>query len=129
MLGDVQRFNYKNWASAVRDMLQGLGYGQFWLDQHVENEKWFLCSIEQRMKDQYAQHWHNFINTSRKALYYREFKENISYESYLDLPIQIRIPLSQFRCCSHGLLVESGRWMRPIIPYEQRLSTLQYESY
>ncbi len=121
MLSDIERNNQvKNWASQVRDLLYGLGFGGFWLDQRVDNELWFIRSIEQRMKDQYTQHWLTFLDTSNKAIYYRGLKLTTSYEPYLDKPRLVRAIIARFRCSSHDLLVETGRWTRPKMPYEDR---------
>ena len=65
----------------------------------------------------------NFVDASNKAIYYRDFKVTISYEPYLSCPRFARSLIARLRCSSHDLLVETGRWSRPVLPYINRICT------
>ena len=75
----------------------------------------------QRLKDIYQQKWFEKISVSSKCDYYSVFKTHIYTERYLSgVNIKkFRIALSRFRCSSHDLQIEKGRYTNT--PREERL--------
>ena len=116
---------HKNWVSMLRHVLQSNGFGNVWESQCVGNETYFINTFINRLKDQYLQDWTGAINSNSKlSTYYNKFKQFFLYEKYLDvLNIRkFRYIYAIFRCSSHDLAIERGRYMN--IERCQRLCTL-----
>ena len=65
-----------------------------------------------RLKDIYFQRWCEKISLSSKCYYYSKFKVDLFNEVYLscvDIK-KFRQSLARFRCSSHDLMIESGRY-------------------
>lgn len=89
------------------------------------NERHFLHTFINRLKDQYLQDWTGAVNSSPKLnTYYNKFKQSFSYEKYLDVlnVRKFRYIYSSFRSSSHDLEIERGRYAN--IDRCQRLCTL-----
>ena len=85
------------------------GMSNIWLNQMLD--KWVIKSIELKLKDQFLQNCLSEINTTPKCLCYRIFKTDIKLESYFSkLSIYNQFLLCKFRCGSHRLPIETGRW-------------------
>ena len=83
----------------------------------------FLSVIKQRLKDTFVQNWHERLNESSRASFYRPIC-NFRFQPYLDTLTlkQFRVAMSKLRVSSHRLLIESGRWNKPHpIPRNERL--------
>ena len=92
-----------------------------WQSQFAD--KWVVKSIEQKLKDQFFQNCLSEINTSSKCLCYRIFKTDVCFENYLSkLSFNNLYLLCKFRCGSHRLPVETGRWNN--VPRSDRLCHL-----
>ena len=104
----------RNWVTSVRELLFNIGFNYVWYNQCVESEPLFIMSFTQRLKDVYIQKWLENLSSSNKCLYYRMLKNNIETEPYLHkLEFRrFRIALARFRCSSHNLLIETGRYNR-----------------
>ena len=104
---------HRNWVTSLRCVLQRNGFGNIWESQCVGNERYFLTTFVNRLKDQYLQDWTGAINSSPKLnTYYNKFKQNFIYEKYLDvLNIRkFRYIYASFRSSSHDLEIEKGRY-------------------
>ena len=101
-----------NWVTKVRQTLYKNGFGYIWENQGVRNEDLFLSEFTQRMKDQYLQTWSNICQTSPKLITYVQFKTKFDFEPYLNLLTlrKFRFALTSFRCSSHELMIEKGRY-------------------
>ena len=72
--------------------------------------------------DQYKQTWNSTLETSPKALNYKIFKNELKFESYLNvLSKKDSKTFCRFRTCNHSLPIEKGRWIN--ISRENRICT------
>jgi hypothetical protein len=92
----------------VRCQIYGIA---IWHSQSLYAKEWILLSVDQRLKDQFKQKWCTEINMSSKGLCYKIFKNELVFEKYLSLlsPQYIYV-FSIYRCSSHRLPAETGRW-------------------
>lgn len=127
MLHYLQETGQTNWASRVRDILFLNGFGYVWENQHVENEKNFICLFTERLKDQFLQTWSDNVQNSSKLILYKQFKTSFGYEFYLDIINlrKYRNALASFRAGAHDLEIEKGRYLK--IPKHERLCKLCIE--
>jgi hypothetical protein len=98
------------WASQVKSLLSDLGYSYLWDADSVSRAQ--LHSLVQRLYDQNAQHWFSLIENSSKLDTYCTFKLEYCVEKYVSC-INIgkhRSALARFRCSSHKLEIETGRY-------------------
>ena len=99
------------WMIFCKNILRNTGYSGIWDNQSVDNPKWLVESVKQRLKDVYISDWHRNINESSSCLNYRLLKDTFKFESYLTkLPFNMRKTLILFRTRNHRLPVEIGRW-------------------
>ena len=92
-----------------------------WLSQSID--KTSALRVKQCLIDQFMQTGLSDIDQSPKCLCYRIFKSTISQECYLSkLDTRDIVTLSRFRCGSHRLPIETGRWQN--IPREERFCRL-----
>ncbi len=101
-----------NWVTNIKTLLFKTGFGSAWYDQNVNCYPNFIKSLTQRLKDIYVQTWFESMTLSNKCFYYKLFKGQISLEWYLSKITvkKFRVALSRFRCSSHDLFVETGRY-------------------
>ena len=112
---------FNNWATEIKSLLQTNGFGYIWESHVAENESTFISAFVQRLKDQFLQKWAVDINSNRKLVLYKDFKQNFCFEQNLDLATirRFRPSLAQIRTCHHDLEIERGRYRN--IPRDQRL--------
>ena len=94
--------------------------------QGVGDEKNFLSLFKQRGNDHFIQKWHQQLNESSRALFYRQICI-YEFQSYLQKVVQkkFRNATSKQRLSSHKLHIESGRWNRTqLIPRKNRLCSI-----
>ena len=58
MLYYLDSVGKQNWASEVKQVLQNNGFGYIWDQQEIANEKQFFKQLEQCLRDQFIQKWH-----------------------------------------------------------------------
>ena len=123
MIRDTKELpNKANRASLVRNLLASLGFREVWLTQGVGNVGTFLSVLKQRLSDIFMQNWHDRINNSSRANFYKTVMQ-FQFQPYLE---KINVckyiqALSKLRASSHRLAIESGRWVRPTrIPIVER---------
>ena len=111
----------KNWVTGVKDLLFSIGFGYIWNNQEAGIELGFLQLFIQRIKDMYLQKWFERTSLSRKCDFYSLFKRKLCPEFYLScVNVKVyRISLARFRCSSHDLYIEKGRYSN--INREQRV--------
>ena len=68
----------------------------------------------------------NLINDNGKLRTYVQIKTNFGFEKYLDLlkDSKKRRCITKFKICSHKLGIESGRYVRPLIPVNERICNI-----
>ena len=103
---------HKNWVTSVKDLLFTTGFNHIWYEQNVDTHFSFVSSFTQRLKDIYQQKWFEKLSLSSKCDYYLLVKTHIYTEQYLSCVNikKFRVSLSRFRCSSHDLLIETGRY-------------------
>ena len=64
-----------------------------------------------RSQDQFSQEWSSDIFNCSKTICYRLYKTEFLFEQYISiLPPYLMNYLCKFRCGSHRLPIETGRW-------------------
>ena len=101
-----------NWASCLKHILYSNGFGYVWERQSVVNERKFINSLVQRLKDQHIQQWFASIHRNSKLDAYIGFKTVYEHESYLHCVTirKFRRILAQFRVSAHSFEIERGRY-------------------
>ena len=61
-----------NWASLVKSLINGLGFGLAYTEQFVANELYFITSWKQRLCDQYIQQWFGIISQRSSCMLYKD---------------------------------------------------------
>ena len=94
------------------------------------NEGSLLARINEMEEDKirntirhcYHEAWKEQLNTFSKADTFKQFKDNIVMERYLEVikNRKHRVSLSKLRLSDHCLMIEEGRHKRPITPREER---------
>lgn len=97
----------------------------------VHKQEQFLHCVNLHSKDMmkkykilYTEHWSKLINDSKSKLRtYAKFKTCLQFENYLnEIPFgPHRHALTKLRTSSHNLCVETGRYARPKVAFEDRL--------
>ena len=123
MLNDIDTIpNIVNWASLLKHFLSSLGFHGVWVNQKVSNYNAFIGSLRLRLTDTFIQNWRSRLEESSRAIFL-ETVVVFQMQPYLDM-ININKfsnALSRLRVSSHRLVVESGRWVKPIrIPFHER---------
>ena len=82
-----------------------------------------MQNVKERLMDQFIQEWRTMLNeTAGKLRTYKLFKSHFEIESYLNLPVHRRVPLTKFRVSAHALRIETGRYNCPHkLALEERL--------
>ena len=131
LLGSCYALNYRqcqlgktNWASKIRDILNGYGFGWIWENQSVPDSVACVSIFSERVKDCEFQRWSSQVCNMSKLGLYCKYKEDKQEELYLSLPIprRLRRDLARFRTASHNLEVEMGRHNN--VSFEDRLCKL-----
>lgn len=112
-----------NWVVGVRNLLNGLGFGEVWYQQGVVNKTLFIRTCKQRLCDQYIQQWFGALRDRSGCLLYRELKIEFVYSEYLNVVrcFKWRTALTRFRTRNHSLpIVKMGQGHQRV-PYNERL--------
>src|SRR6185437_8997490 len=82
--------------------------GHVWSSENLGNdwERLVRDSVRTRELDC----WKTGLQKKAKLRLYRTLKSELRREEYLDLPQDIRVRLTELRCGTHRLRVETGRW-------------------
>ena len=111
------------WLKFIKNILDDCGMSNVWQNQTVFSSLWISKCIEQKLKDQFIQFWYSEMFKSPKALCYRLFKTYFYFEIYIsELSPYYMYILCKFRCGSHRLPVETGRWRN--LPRSERVCSL-----
>ena len=89
-----------------------MGNNIWLLDGDNHANSWIMSNLSLRLNDMSRQDWHAAKQTNRVCSNYREFKEELVMEEYLThLSFIDRKNLCKFRCRSHNLPVNNGRFI------------------
>lgn len=109
----VESHNKTNWAYKVKHLLDQFGFSYVWDSPSTVDMKTFHLIFGERVKDVFIQKWYTAISSSTKYNTYSAYKQNFTFEKYMDLlPSKYRISLSKLRLSSHKLQIEIGRYSR-----------------
>ena len=101
----------ETWVTKLKGLLDRCGMGDYFKNQRVENERYFLTIMKQRMYDMYLQEWLGKVNETSDGRLYKHVKEKFEFEQYLNMPNKMfRIAITKVRMSSHIFLIERGRW-------------------
>ena len=99
------------WASLVKDLLNSLGLGDYWVYQTVGNANWFLSLAKQRLIDIHQQEWRGEVECTSTHRLYKHIKPDFRFETYLDMKCKAwRIAITKIRLSSHQFMIERGIW-------------------
>ena len=78
------------------------------------NEKVFLATFEQRLKDEIIQKCFSDIRDGDRCRLYKEIRTVFEFESYMNCNIRrdVRVCFTKLRLSSHTFLVERARWLK-----------------
>ena len=87
-----------SWFSFIRNVLNECGIPFVFNHPTLFSSKYLECSVQQTLRDQFLQSWHNALSTSSSCSTYRIFKHDLSFAPYLHiLPLSLSIPFCKFR--------------------------------
>ena len=108
------------WLNCIKNILSETGFDFVWNSQTFSNKNTLCHSVKQELQNNYVRSWHEALANSNKCLFYRNFKPDYGRERYIStIPDTYVLSLFQFRCSSHKLPIETGRYHN--IPRELRL--------
>jgi len=107
------------WTKKLKTLIDNLGFSFLWNSDAISNLQ--VQELVSRVYDDFYQSWFSDLNSQSKLETYKLFKTNFEIEKYLCV---VRSPkyrscLTRFRCSSHRLLIEEGRFRN--IPREERI--------
>ena len=107
----VEIYNEHNWAYRVKHELFMLGFGELWINQHIDDKD--VPVIKQRLLDQSQQLIRSQISASPKFTYCKYLIDVYSIQYYLSkfIPVHLRKCITKFRLSSHNLTIETGRYI------------------
>lgn len=108
----TRNFYSSKWLVCVQNTLNNCGFSEYWIQQNAPENCCLAKLVKNRLIDQFKQNWFNSVFTVSKCLNFRIFKQNHNFETYLtELPRDLRIAYSKFRCINHKLPIEKGRFV------------------
>lgn len=111
------------WALKVKKLLFSTGYGEVWYQQGVGNTNAFIFDFKMRLNDMDRQDWHDHVTKYGTLRTYRNFKNELKFEDYLDLklPGPVIIFFTKLRGGLLHVEVNEGRWAKPPVEYAKRI--------
>ena len=100
-----------HWLLCIKKILCDSGNPHFWYNQELLIPKAFIKNIvSTQLDNQYLQQWNFEINSNRRCIIYKTFKNDLSFEPYLkDLHFSERRALCKFRTGNHNLPISKNR--------------------
>ena len=75
-----------NWISQVKQLLEMTGFGHVWLNSGVENDKLFLFTFKQRLRDNFGQKVNLELQTTSRSTFYVLYNDFfLNNTNYLDV--------------------------------------------
>ena len=104
---------HSDWVKTVHDTLNTLGLSDIWLSHDIFHSRAaFKIKVKTRISDRFKQEWKSNIDESEKCLNYRLYKKEFCFENYFNiLPLALCKYICKFRCVSHKLPIEKGRFL------------------
>ena len=83
------------------------GHGYAFITSDQLKAKVFLMNFKQRIIDTFVQQWQVSIDKSTILDFYKRFKHNFEYDTYLDIrPYSLKCILSKIRLSCHPLRIQ-----------------------
>ena len=102
---------HSKWLCKIESILNDTGLSEYWLTQNVPFKTELSKMVKSRLIHQYKQSWYESVFGMPKCINYRIIKVTHGFEKYLiELPIDLRRALCNFRCTNHKLPIEKGRF-------------------
>ena len=102
---------HSKWLNCVKDILNKCGFINYWNDQFVPRNFNLLKKVKQYFNDSYVEYWKLQIFNAPKCTNYRMYKSEFGLEKYFTiLPPNLMYNMCKFRCGSHKLPIEMGRF-------------------
>ena len=85
-----------------------------WLNEGAGNLRLFLSLFKQRLTDNFVQTWHERLDNSSRAKFYKNIADFTPKAFNTVKVLKFRNSLvARFRVSSHRLEIEAGGWARP----------------
>ena len=100
------------WIKKVREILDICDLNENWRCQNVSDISYdaFKKRCKSKLRNWYKNSWLRDVSKSKKCFLYKEFKTELSFETYLlKLKYPYRDALIKFRTSNHRLPIEVGR--------------------
>ena len=111
---------HTNWVSNIKTLLNDFGFTYVFENARHVDMKVFLPEFKERVLDNFKQEWHSKLHISSVLSLYKNVKQSLDYELYLDsLPRKLRVYISRLRLCGLPLRIQTGRYVNPT-PREER---------
>ena len=102
---------YTNWVSKIKKLLNDYGFSYIFDYVDYINHYICLCAFRNRVLDTFKQDWSSTVNNSPVLVIYKEIKNILEYEKYLDiLPKSFRLYFTRLRLSAHPLRIQTGRY-------------------
>ena len=72
------------WASRVKDVLNRCGMGGYWINQRVDDKKYFLALFRRKLQDIYIQEWWRDVDNTSTGRLFMHIKTDFRCEAYLN---------------------------------------------
>ena len=98
------------WCGGTRKLLSELLLSHVWSSENVGSRQDWEKVIFSSIRAREIQTWKDSLQKKPKLRLYRTLKSDLRRESYLALPLESRRRLTELRCGTHCLRIETGRW-------------------
>ena len=104
---------HSDWIKSAHETLDKFGFSDIWSTHNTfYSQASFKNKIKTRLAYQSKQEWQNKVNKTERCLNYRLFKKDFNFENYFNiLPLPLAKYVCKFRCSSHKLPIEKGRFL------------------
>jgi len=123
LLREVESNNdITNWVSLLKKTLEENGLGFIWIQQDAPDRNWLLQIYKQRLDDVFLQKRNGDIAQLSEHRLYKNLCTSSDGGGYINFIRErfLRVALSKLRLGSHNLMIERGRWERPMVEYSSR---------
>jgi hypothetical protein len=122
----IEHKNHSSWSKCLYNFSNIFNLESSWENQN-ETAILHFGFLKQKMENLYTNQWRLYIENSSKLRTFSKIKKQFSLESYLlHLPLKMRRNFTKLRVSSHHLACETGRYNRPVIPFEKRICQFCY---
>ena len=111
-----------NWVSCIKKLLCDYGFSYVFDNPTIYNPKWTSCIFKNVVIDNFKQIWFNEVSASSALQLYKNVKDYIGLESYLNiLPKGLRFFVTRLRISAHSLRIQTDRYSTTYTPIIDRV--------